>query len=188
MSDETDTTSDVEQVLATHYDGAIRMDAWVCSACGAALAMPGWSAMVEGTTGPLLRKAMAKHQADLLAETGLLRDRAWVDELNAAQAEVERVRTAHATDLGNLGQSIILLVQRIGAVRALAESWLNAQALNRAALARGELAARKTPDPRDFLTALDGTRPATGGPLPKGATWTGTREGDELFVPKENRT
>lgn len=51
-------------------------------------------------------------------------------ERNEAQAQVERVR-------------------------ALAEAWINAQALNRASLARGELQARKTPDPQDFLAALE---------------------------------
>ena len=82
MADETDTTSEVARVLGEHYDGAIRMDAWVCATCGAPLAMPSWNAMVEGTTGPLLRKAMAKHQAAMLAEAGLLRDHVTIDALN----------------------------------------------------------------------------------------------------------
>ena len=69
----TDPITDAARVLlAAHTFGAVRLDAWVCAECGAPLAMPGWEAAVETTTGGLLREAMARHQTELLAEAGLL--------------------------------------------------------------------------------------------------------------------
>lgn len=68
----TDPITDAARVLARHTLAVVRLDAWVCAQCGGALAMSPWGTSTEGTLADLSRRAMAVHQAQMLAEAGLL--------------------------------------------------------------------------------------------------------------------
>lgn len=118
MSDETDVTSEVARVLGEHYGWHLSrprkrpsdIAVYGCRGCSAEIWRDTYG---DGWTADGMAASLAKHQAVVLAEAGLLRDYAvnahesCNRELGNALAEVEAFRN----DLTNLRDG---LMERIG--------------------------------------------------------------------------
>jgi hypothetical protein len=179
MPDQTDIATDAARVLLLHASFKASPEiqlpdapwSWECDGCGTEISL-------GGTGRNTVFAGLAKHQAAMLAEAGLLRDTATIDALNERcrilvdqterdRADLDaaaRMREVSASDLGTKIKLTQEQARTIERVRGLSDEWAHRHGMGNRSPGYGSFAAAL----REALQDAQNSPQGSAGGIPEG--------------------